>query len=290
MVKVTKKVPKTVYVDVVTEEPQESTVMVPETRTRKIKVPYQKEIVDQQIRKITETIPVTKYRTEYDTVSKTVYEDSWQTKLVPVTKIVRKEIPVYQVVPTGDCGNCNQVDAGPAGQAVAENAAELQQEAKDSEPNADANVPQPAATQYQNSNMNMAVETSGMMHHPDSARQMQPVPAVGNPDQGQVAYTSNHQMMAPASNHQMMAPASNHQMMAPASNHQMMAPASNHQMMAPSQPNYSNHQMMAPAQTNYPDGAQWMNQATPMANGYAPNMDGTQMVPQPYGNNNDPRR
>merc|ERR1719427_1489008 len=34
MVKVTRKVPKTVYVNVVVEEPREETIMVPETRTR----------------------------------------------------------------------------------------------------------------------------------------------------------------------------------------------------------------------------------------------------------------
>jgi len=60
MVKVTKKVPKTVYVDVVSEEPHEETVMVPETRTRLIKVPYQREVVDQKYRSVQKSIPVTK--------------------------------------------------------------------------------------------------------------------------------------------------------------------------------------------------------------------------------------
>jgi len=113
MVKVVKKVPKTVYVDVVSEVPQEQIVMVPETRTRRVKVPYSKEVVEQQYRTVQDTIPVTKYRTEYDTISETVYDDSWKTECVPVTKMVHKEIPVFEVLPKpgGECGNCDQIES-----------------------------------------------------------------------------------------------------------------------------------------------------------------------------------
>lgn len=111
MVKVVKKVPKTVYVDVTTEEPREQTIMVSEARTRRVKVPYQKEVVDQKYRTVKESVPVTKFRTEYDTITKTVYEESWRTKVVPVTKVVHKDIPVFEVVRNEDCGNCVQVDA-----------------------------------------------------------------------------------------------------------------------------------------------------------------------------------
>jgi len=145
MVKVTKKVPRTVYVDVVTEEPQESTVMVPETRTRKIKVPYQKEVVDQQYRNVKEKVPVTKYRTEYDTVSKTVMEESWRTKVVPVTKLVHKQIPVYNVVPTGNCGNCDQIDT----KAAVNNTFNSTRES-----NAEVQRSQPSPHQYRNTNRN----------------------------------------------------------------------------------------------------------------------------------------
>jgi len=113
MVKVVKKVPRTVYVDVTTEEPREQTIMVSETRSRRVKVPYQKEVIDQQYRTVKESVPVTKFRTEYDTIIKTVYEDSWRTKVVPVTKVVHKDIPVFEVVPNEDCTNCVQVDAQP---------------------------------------------------------------------------------------------------------------------------------------------------------------------------------
>jgi len=115
MVKVTKKVPKTVYVDVVVEEPREVTIMTPETRKRRVKVPYKKEVVEQKYRTVKESVPVRKYRTEYDTVTKTVYDDEWRTKMVPVTKLVQKDIPVYNVVQNEDCADCVQVDAYPAG-------------------------------------------------------------------------------------------------------------------------------------------------------------------------------
>jgi len=113
MVKVNKKIPKTVYVDVLVEEPRFETIMIPETRNRRVKVPYQKEVVDQKYRTIKESVPVIKYRTEYDTVSKTVYEDEWRTRVVPVTKLVKKELPVYNVVRNEDCDDCTQVDGYP---------------------------------------------------------------------------------------------------------------------------------------------------------------------------------
>jgi len=150
MVKVTKKVPRTVYVDVVTEEPQESTVMVPETRTRKIKVPYQKEVVDQKFRNVKEEVPVTKYRTEYDMVSKTVMEESWRTKVVPVTKMVYKEIPVYNVVPTGNCGNCDQIDT----RAAVNNTGETVMFNSNRVSNAEVQRPQPPLQEYRNTNRN----------------------------------------------------------------------------------------------------------------------------------------
>jgi len=114
MMKVTRKMPKTVYVDVVVEEPREVTIMAPETRKRSVRVPYQKEVVEQKYRTVKENVPVTKFRTEYDTVTKTVYEDEWQTKAVPVTKMVRKELPVYDIVRNENCADCVQIDAYPA--------------------------------------------------------------------------------------------------------------------------------------------------------------------------------
>jgi len=114
MVKVKKKVPKTVFVEVIVEEPRQVTIMTAETRTRRVKVPYQKEVVEQKYRTVKENVPVRKFRTEYDTVTNTVYVDEMRTKKVPVTKLVHKDIPVYNVVPNEDCADCVQVDAYPA--------------------------------------------------------------------------------------------------------------------------------------------------------------------------------
>jgi len=114
MVEVKKKVPKTVYVEVMVDEPREVTIMTPETRKRRVKVPYQKEVVEQKYRTVKESIPVRKFRTEYDTVTNTVYVDEMRTKMVPVTKLVHKDIPVYNVVRNEDCADCVQVDAYPA--------------------------------------------------------------------------------------------------------------------------------------------------------------------------------
>jgi len=198
MVKVTKKVPKTVYVDVVTDEPQESTIMVPETRTRKIKVPYQKEIIDQKYRSVTEQVPVTKYRTEYDTVSKTVYEDRWRTKVVPVTKIISKEIPVYNVVPTGNCGNCGQVDTT----AGVKNSVENLIVHSNRESNIEVQRPQPSPHQYRNTNRNpgQAITASphpnGVIQNPEAVPVTSSAPVMSNGANNQVNYPTRTQSMS----------------------------------------------------------------------------------------------
>merc|ERR1711879_698372 len=55
MVKVKKKVPRTVFVEIVVEEPRQVTIMTAETRTRRVKVPYQKEVVEQKYRTVKES-------------------------------------------------------------------------------------------------------------------------------------------------------------------------------------------------------------------------------------------
>merc|ERR1712060_939869 len=61
--------------------------MVTETRNRRVKVPYQKEVIDQKYRTVKER--------------------------VPVTRVVHKEIPVYNVVRNEDCADCVQYDTYP---------------------------------------------------------------------------------------------------------------------------------------------------------------------------------
>jgi len=270
MVKVTKKVPKTVYVDVVTEEPQESTVMVPETRTRKVKVPYQKEVIDQKYRKVKENVPVTKYRTEFDTVSKTIYEDAWRTKVVPVTKIIRKEIPVYNVVPTGDCGNCEQIQSGVATNANEENPATTEQEPtykSDIEQNSEVQQPQPTPAQYNNTNINPGQSYQAIPQYEQASA------APSRVMQQPVAQPAPNGMMQQSVGR-------------PASIRQ---PHNSHRPAAA--PLRASAQMM-----NYQNGAQWMNQqeAAPVTNEAPPQYDQRvqQMysVPQHYANTNNGNR
>lgn len=48
---------------------------------------------------MTEQVPVQRSKVEMDTVVKTVYDTQTRTRCIPETKMVRKTIPVYNVVP-----------------------------------------------------------------------------------------------------------------------------------------------------------------------------------------------
>jgi len=118
MVSVTKKVPKTIYVDVVTQEPREEQVVVNECRTKTVRIPYQVNVPETQYRTVQERVPVSRTKTVYDNVQKTVYDTQVRTQCVPETRMVTKEVPVYRVVARspspcgpngGDCGDCGQV-------------------------------------------------------------------------------------------------------------------------------------------------------------------------------------
>jgi len=113
MVPVTKKVPKTIYVDVTTQVPQTYTTTTMQTRERQVPVPYFVNIPETKYRTVTEQIPVQKTKIEMNTVNKTVYDTQVRTRCVPETKLVSKQIPVYNVVakpaspcpPGADCGS-----------------------------------------------------------------------------------------------------------------------------------------------------------------------------------------
>jgi len=117
MVSVTKKVPKTIYVDVTEQIPQQYTTMTMQTKERQVPVPYYVNVPETKYRTVTEQIPVPKTKVEMETVTKTVYDTQVRTRCVPETKIVNKKIPVYNVVarpappcpPGADCGS-NIVD------------------------------------------------------------------------------------------------------------------------------------------------------------------------------------
>merc|ERR1719461_1064738 len=80
MVSVTKKVPKTIYVDVTTQVPKQCTQTVMET--------------------------LQKTKTAMQSRTKTVYDTQVRTKCEPKVTYVTKEIPVYNVVarPAQPCG------------------------------------------------------------------------------------------------------------------------------------------------------------------------------------------
>jgi len=112
MVPVTKKVPKTVYVDVTTHEPQNYTTTVMQTREKQVPVPYYVNVPETKYRTVTEQVPVPKTKVRMETVTKTVYDTQVRTRCIPETKMVSRQIPVFNVVakpappcpPGADCG------------------------------------------------------------------------------------------------------------------------------------------------------------------------------------------
>merc|ERR1719320_985773 len=108
----TKKVPKTVYVNIITQVPQSYKKTTMQTKERQVPVPYFVNVPETKYRTVTEQVPVQKTKVQMDTVTKTVYDTKVRTRCVPETKLVSKEIPVYNVLarpappcPTGaDCG------------------------------------------------------------------------------------------------------------------------------------------------------------------------------------------
>ena len=117
MVPVTKKVPKTVYVDFTTQVPQQYTTTTMQTRERQVPVPYFVNVPETKYRTVTEQVPVPRSKVVMDTNIKTVYDTQTKTRCVPETKMVSKQIPVYNVVarpappcpPGADCGG-NVID------------------------------------------------------------------------------------------------------------------------------------------------------------------------------------
>jgi len=70
-----------------------------ETRERQVPVPYYVNVPITKYHTLTETVPVQRNKIEMDNVVKTVWETEKRTRCVPVTTIVKKQIPVYHVVP-----------------------------------------------------------------------------------------------------------------------------------------------------------------------------------------------
>merc|ERR1719320_1657039 len=98
MVPVTKKVPKTVYVDFTTQVPKSYTKTSMQTKERQVPVPYYVNVPETKYRTLTEQVPVQKTKVQMDTMTKTVYDSQVRTRCTPETKMVSKQIPVYNVV------------------------------------------------------------------------------------------------------------------------------------------------------------------------------------------------
>merc|ERR1712060_365416 len=237
-----------------------------------------KQFVDQKYRKVKENVPVTKYRTEFDTVSKTIYEDAWRTKVVPVTKIVRKEIPVFNVVLNDDCGNCDQVDqvyARAVGNVTTGNPDRTEQETYQSEADSGA-MHQPELQAATSGVVNQPVAPPSQRQVVESVHQ-----AVDRPSSRRQAVGAAHQTVTRPSSRRQAVGAAPQTMAHPASLRQ----ATTNQMVnqAPAAP------MRAPVQaTNYHDGGQWMKQpeSAPATNETTPQYDHTMQqvysVPQQY--------
>merc|ERR1719436_1219497 len=98
MVSVTRKVPRTIYVDVTTQVPKQESVTSMETRTRQVKIPYTVNVPETRYRSEQYQAPVQKSKVVYDNVTKTVYDTQVRTRCEPKVTFVTKEIPVYNVV------------------------------------------------------------------------------------------------------------------------------------------------------------------------------------------------
>merc|ERR1719320_1381961 len=116
----TKKVPKTVYVNIITQVPKSYKKTTMQTKERQVPVPYFVNVPETKYRTVTEQVPVQKTKVQMDTVTKIVYDTKVRTRCVPETKIVTKQIPVYNLVPrpappcppSADCGSSGELMGG----------------------------------------------------------------------------------------------------------------------------------------------------------------------------------
>lgn len=123
MVSVTRKVPRTIYVDVTTQVPKQETTTVMENRTRQVKIPYTVNVPETRYRTENYQVPVQRTKSVYDNVTKTVYDTQVRTRCEPKVTYVTKEIPVYNVVarPPQPCPpgmDCGQDGAGSGAAAI----------------------------------------------------------------------------------------------------------------------------------------------------------------------------
>merc|ERR1719192_2768146 len=98
MVKVTKKVPKTIYVNMVTEEPRQNIVHGTKTINKTITIPFETSVPYTNYKTVNYQVPVQKQRVKMVKRNKTIMTTETRTKCVPKVTMVTKSIPVYSVV------------------------------------------------------------------------------------------------------------------------------------------------------------------------------------------------
>jgi len=97
MVPVTRKVPKTIFVDQTFQEKREVKKTVMEPRQRTITVPHTVQVPQTKYRDVNFKVPVQRFRTEYDTQTETVYTSVPRQVCRERQIMVTKRIPVTTV-------------------------------------------------------------------------------------------------------------------------------------------------------------------------------------------------
>merc|ERR1719229_1184729 len=111
MVNGTKKVPRTIYVDVTVQEEQPYCEEVEETRQRTVKIPYTVNVPETRYKQVMEKVPVNKCKTVFDDVQKQTWVDQEKTVCEQRTTMITKEIPVY-TWKQNEPGPCTGPDCG----------------------------------------------------------------------------------------------------------------------------------------------------------------------------------
>merc|ERR1719281_2377572 len=120
MVSVKSKEPRTIYVDVVKQVPKTEMKTTMVSKQKQVRVPYTVNLKETKYQTYTEQVPVNKQKVVVEDRVRTVYDSQVRTRCVPVTKMVTKTIPVYNVVakPAGQCPpdtDCGQGYSGNGG-------------------------------------------------------------------------------------------------------------------------------------------------------------------------------
>merc|ERR1719461_2378551 len=105
--------PKTIFVDITTQEPRQVTTMVNESRTRTVKVPYTAMVPQTRSKRVTQRVPVNKTKTVWENRKVTKYKTEIKAEWHPVTEMVCKEFTVKESAGLSS-GNAAAIGGGAA--------------------------------------------------------------------------------------------------------------------------------------------------------------------------------